>query len=544
MTGRPGPANVPHVAQEYDADVAVVGYGPTGVIAALTLARHGIRVVALEREQSIYPRARAVTVNDWTMRILQDLGVDARVEKVIEPQRGMRWVTYDGREVMRVMPRPSPLGSRARSYNIYQPVMEAELRRCVLDDHADLVEVRYGADATMLTEDAAGVDIGYTAADGAARTVRARYAIAADGGSSTVRGLLGIPLLGDTVDTTWIVIDCDVRRWWPDRDILTFWSDRERPVVDIALSAGHHRWEIPLTARESPDDYPTAAKVWPLLKALGHDERDVAIHQYAFYRHHVRMAQTWRHGRVFLAGDAAHLMPPWAGAGMQSGMRDAHNLGWKLARVLSGAFDERWLDTYEQERRPNVEFFTQYAVRLGRIIKQEASRAEIDAINTTADGRLQPSESERFLPPVLTQGWFRGHRGEDSAVGRMIPQPIVADGSCRIGRLDDLLGDGFVLLGADLSPATVIAPAEKAQWDALGARYLTVRRRTAYAEDDTDLIDLDDVLLPWMARYGARVIALRPDHFVAASDVAGLAPPELPCTDPLSTNGCPHDPHC
>ena len=528
MTGTVGPVTVEPMPREYDADVAIAGYGPTGVIAALTLACHGIRVVALEREQSIYPRARAVTVNDWTMRIFQDLGIDARIEKVIEPQRGMRWVTYDGREVMRVMPRPSPLGSRARSYNIYQPAMEAELRQCVLDKHADLVDVRYGADVTAVSQDAEGVEVGYSDADGSARVVRARYAIAADGGSSTVRGLLGIPLLGDTVDTTWIVIDCDVRRWWPERDILTFWSDRERPVVDIALSAGHHRWEIPLKADETPADYPTDAQVWPLLKALGHDERDVAIHQYAFYRHHVRMAQTWREGRVFLAGDAAHLMPPWAGAGMQSGMRDAHNLGWKLARVLTGTFDPAWLETYEQERRPNAEFFTQYAVRLGRVIKQEATQAEIDAMNTTADGRLQPSESERFLPPVLTQGWFRGARGEHSAVGRMIPQPMVADAAGRMARLDDLLGDGFVLLGADVAPDTVLAADQKAQWDALDARYLTVRPRTAYSQDSAELIDLDGVLLSWMAVYGARVIALRPDHFVAASDATGLATPDLP----------------
>jgi len=376
-------------------------------------------------------------------------------------------------------------------------------------------------------QDADGVTVAYTGTGGVPGTVRARYAIAADGGSSTVRTLLDIPLLGNTVDTTWIVIDCHIKRWWPERDVLTFWSDRERPVVDIALSAGNHRWEIPLKPDESPADYPTDAQVWPLLKALGHDERDIEIHQYAFYKHHVRMAQTWRQGRVFLAGDAAHLMPPWAGAGMQSGMRDAHNLGWKLGRILAGGLDEEWLETYEAERRPNAEFFTSYAVRLGRIIKQEATREEIDELNTTPDGRIQPSQSERFLPPVLTGGWFRGDRGATSAVGRMLPQPVVSDAMGRIARLDDHLGGGFVLLGADVDPATLLTEQEKAQWDALGARYVAVRPRTAYTEGGDELVDLDDVLLTWMAQYGARAIALRPDRFVAAADVTGLATPVL-----------------
>lgn len=517
--------------QEYDADVAIVGYGPTGLIAALTLARHGVRVVALEREESIYPRARAVTVNDWTMRIFQDLGIDRRIEQVIEPQRGGRWLTYDGTVVMRVDSQPSPLGASARSYNIYQPTMEAELRQCVVDGYADLVDVRYGAEVTSVTQDADGVEVGYSTADGSVGGCRARYVVAADGGSSTVRGLLGISLLGDTGDTTWIVIDCKAKRWWPERDVLTFWTDKERPVVDIALSAGNHRWEIPLKASESPADYPTDAEVWPLLKALGHDERDVEIHQFAFYKHHVRMAETWRRGRIFLAGDAAHLMPPWAGAGMQTGMRDAHNLGWKLARVLSGD-GEGWLDTYEAERRPNAEFFTRQAVLLGRIIKQEATQEEVDELNRTSDGRVAASESERFLPPVLTGGWFRGERGAGSAVGRMIPQPVVADVAGRRSRLDDILGSGFVLLGAQVDPTAVLSAEERREWDALGARYLTVRPRTAYTEGRDELIDLDDVLLTWMGQYGARVIALRPDRFVAAVDTTGLAPPALPTADP------------
>ncbi|MFI6520695.1 bifunctional 3-(3-hydroxy-phenyl)propionate/3-hydroxycinnamic acid hydroxylase [Spirillospora sp. NPDC050679] len=513
------------MSQHPAADVAIVGYGPTGLTAALTLAAHGVSVVALERDADIYPRARAVTINDWTMRILQSLGADERIAKVIEPQRALRWTTYDGTELMRIEHPPSTLGTGPRFYNIYQPVMEAELRACARE-RGDLIDVRYGVAATGLAQDADGVTV--TTADlatGAAGTVRARYVIGADGGGSAVRGMIGSSLDGGTGDVQWIVIDCRVKRWWPDRDVLTFWSDRERPVVDIALSAGNHRWEIPLKPQESEADFTTEGDVWPLLTALGVSAEDVAIHQWAFYRHHTRMADPWRAGRVFLAGDAAHLMPPWAGAGMQTGMRDAHDLGWKLARVLKGGLPESWLDTYEAERRPNAEHYTGLAVQLGRVIKQEATPEEIAEMNRVPEGAVTPFEPPLTAPPTLRAGWLRGPVHDASVIGRMVPQPVVGDAAGRMARLDDLLGGGFVLLGADTDPAGLLSAEERAAWDALDARYIAVRPRTAYTQGPDELVDLQGVLLPWLARYNARAVAVRPDRFVAAADVSGLAVP-------------------
>ncbi|WP_447739972.1 FAD-dependent monooxygenase [Pseudomonas laurentiana] len=514
----------------YDTDVAIIGYGPTGIVSALTLAKHGVNVVAFEREQSIYPRARAVTVNDWTMRIFQGLGIDDRIESVIEAQRGLRWQTYAGDEIMRIMHPPSTLGTRntkPRFFNIYQPVMEAELRRCA-DEYGQQLQVNFGFEVVGIDQDDNGVTITSRHVEtGEEKTTRARYAIAADGGSSVCRGLLDIPLDGDTNDVTWVVIDCRVKRWWPDRDFLTFWSDRDRPVVDIALSAGNHRWEIPLRAGETPADYPTSKEVWPLLQALNVSEADVEIHQHAFYKHHVRMAETWRRDRVFLAGDAAHLMPPWAGAGMQSGMRDGHDLGWKMAAVIKGDLPETWLDTYETERRPNVTFFTNLAVALGRVIKQEASPEEIEAINRVPEGQVALHESPLVAPPVLEAGWLRGERSSTSIIGRMLPQPIIGDNVGRVARADCLIPPGFVLLGADVDPLSVLSADEKRGWDALGARYIPIRSKDQYTQAPHELVDLDHVILPWMARYGAKVIAVRPDKFVAADDAHGLAVPEI-----------------
>ncbi|MBC9731598.1 bifunctional 3-(3-hydroxy-phenyl)propionate/3-hydroxycinnamic acid hydroxylase [Nocardioides marmotae] len=517
------------MSEHFDADVAIVGYGPTGLAGALTLAAKGASVIAFERDHDIYARARAVTINDWTMRIFQELGVDERVEKVIEPENKLRWVTYDGHEIMRTEHAQSELGTRntkPRFFNIYQPRMEAELRRCA--EEYDALEVRLGVEVIGLEQDDAGVTL--TARDretGAETTTRVRYVIAADGGSSPTRKALGIAMLGDTAPTQWIVIDCRAKRFWPDSDCPTFWTDAEHPVVDISLAGGHHRWEIALRDGESEADYPTAAEVWPLLHAVGKSEEDVEIDQYAFYRHHVRAAESWREGRVFLAGDAAHLMPPWAGAGMQSGIRDAHNLGWKLARVLRGELGEEWLDTYEAERRPNVEFFTNIAVGLGRVITQQATPEEIALMDAVPENTVTPHEQPIFAPPVLQAGWLRGELGDASIVGRMLPQPHAGDHVGARARLDELIGHGFVLLGAEVDPTSLLTPDEKAAWDALGATYRTVRSKKSYTEGENDLVDLDDTLLPWFARYGVQAVAVRPDKFIAASDKSGLAAPAL-----------------
>jgi 3-(3-hydroxy-phenyl)propionate hydroxylase len=507
----------------FDADVAIIGYGPTGLSAALSLGHYGVGAIAFEREAAIYPRARAVTVNDAVMRGFQALGVDRDLAAVMDETVALRWVTYDGHEITNMTFPPSTLGEHPRSFAIYQPKME-EVLRARMRDYEGAVDVRFGVEVIDIDQDADGVTV--TSRDvqtGAETKLRARYALACDGGASKTRERLGVKMLGETVEKTWVVIDARVKRWWPNRHILTFWSDKQRPVVDIALALGNHRWEFPLEAHESEKDFATEEQLWPLLNSLGVTKDLVDIHQHAFYKHHVRHAETWRVGRVFLLGDAAHLMPPWAGQGMQSGIRDAFNLGWKLREVLSGRQPDRLLDTYEVERAPTVAMMTAIAVQLGRIIKQQLTEAEMAALAPPPDA--PPEEPPLIRPPFLEGGWVRGSVAPDSIVGKMVPQPRVANATGKLCLLDDLLGDGFTLLGDGVNPATLLSAEEKAGWDALGARYAKVLGANDLGGDADDIIDLNGVLQRWLRGFGARAVALRPDRFVATSDVFGLAVP-------------------
>lgn len=511
--------------QQFDADVAIIGYGPTGVSAANFLGSMGVKVIAFEREKDIYARARAVTVNDWTLRCFQTIGLDRALLKDMDPHTHYRWRTFGGKELMRVAVQPSALGQPA-AMAIYQPMMEQTLRDGAAR-FADHVEVRFGQTVTSVEQDADGATV---SANG--KTVRVRYVMACDGGTSGTREQLGIKLLGDTIDTRWVVIDARVKRWWPERNILTFWSDPKRPVVDIALGLGNHRWEFPLAPDESESQFETKEQLWALLNSMGVTSDDVEIHQHAFYRHHVRAAERWREGRVFLLGDAGHLMPPWAGQGMQSGIRDAFNLSWKLhlvvAGLVAGDAAEHLLDSYEVERAPNVAFMTAASEELGRIIKmQMTAKEKTGAIVSAVLGKFgfNPKPLAIALPPALEAGWLSGHPAKGSALGKMPPQPVMCSAQGRLGKMDDLIGSGFVLLGGNCNPADALSTDARAAWDKLGARYVAVRAANQGSEAETDLIDLDGTLLAWMREHRTSAIALRPDRFVASDQRSGLRPP-------------------
>jgi 3-(3-hydroxy-phenyl)propionate hydroxylase len=410
---------------------------------------------------------------------------------------------------------------------IYQPEMEAVIR----DNAArfDALEVRYGHTFCSLAQDGQGVTVEAVDDRGEPYQLRVRYLVGADGGSSPVRESLGLTMEGTTRPRRWLVIDGEVISPWPGSDELVFWSDPERPVVDIPLAKGNHRWEIPLAAGESDADYDSDDRVWDLLRALGRDESQVRLKGYAFYSHHLRHLEGWRRGRVVLVGDAAHLMPPWAGQGMQSGMRDASNLAWKLAAVCRGLVGEDVLDTVEQERWPHVKLLTDMTVRLGLFVEAD-NRAVVKVRNTVAPwARHLPGWNRVLQPSNATNrfagGWVTGTPGRRNALGRMIPQPTVFDRRGSEHLLDDVTGPGFVVLGLDTDPRTVMTSAQVSAWTALRATFHTIRSGFSTSAAEGDVIEPTGVLTGWMRRYGARVLVVRPDRFVAATDRTGLDVP-------------------
>lgn len=375
-------------------DVAVIGYGPTGATAANLLGRAGLKVVVIERDSDIYTRARAISTDEEVMRVWQSVGLSDRLQADMLPDRPVAFVDADGAPFIETTIAGRGCGHPPQQF-IYQPAIDLVLRDGVAD--YDNVEVLLEHEALRALNKGDHVEL-LVAELGSERLTRLRasYVIAADGGSSPTRGLLGVGYSGRTYAERWVVIDTKVLQEWDGHDRLRFHCTTARPTVDCPTPLGHHRWEFPVRDGEDENHLTSDEGVWQLLHDQGITEDHVEILRAVVYGHHVRVADRWRVGRVFLAGDAAPAMPPWIGQGMSAGVRDAANLCWKLAAVLRGQAPESLLDSYETERKPHVTEVTRRAVMVGRVITER--RKVVSAL------RNHVLRAVTKLPGVLTGG--------------------------------------------------------------------------------------------------------------------------------------------
>lgn len=491
-------------------DVAVIGYGPTGATAANLLGQLGLHVVVIERDSDIYARARAISTDEEVMRIWQSVGLADRLQHDMLPDRPLNFVGADGEAFIDLKIDSRGAGHPPQQF-LYQPAVDQVLREGVA--RFPNVEILLEHECLRVYNREDGVEL--MLADLSTNTfkrLRASYVIAAEGGSSPTRGQLGIGYSGRTYAERWVVIDTKVLKEWDAHDRLRFHCNPAQPTVDCPTPLGHHRWEYPARAGKDDKELVSPEEVWKVLKAQGITEENVEVLRAVVYYHHVRVADRWRTGRIFLAGDAAHAMPPWIGQGMSAGVRDAANLCWKLAAVLRGQAPEGLLASYEAERKPHVNEVTRRAVFVGRIITE---RNEILAAlrNRAGRGLTRLPAMTRWLqkymwvPEARYQDGFlvSGHR----AAGWQVPQPWVVDATGARVRLDDVLAQRWTLLYTGALPAGTSA------WTELGVRALRVADLQA------------DSLSRWLRGRKAAAVVVRPDGFIYTATKSGqpLPPP-------------------
>jgi 3-(3-hydroxy-phenyl)propionate hydroxylase len=431
-------------------DVAIVGLGPTGAVLANLCGRRRLRTVVFERSPAAHGEPRAVHLDAEVARVLQQCGLGERLADLLTVSAGMEYVTSSGAPVFTFEGFDrEPLLGWHEDYVFHQPDLEAALRAEL--ERFDDVDVRLGEVAPPLGELRAG----------------ARFVVGCDGASSVIRDELGITLVepvGGGYDEDWLVVDLVARAdgVGPATRVIQQVCDATLPTTYVPGHRRHRRFELrPLPGASV--DVPDVVARWGFTP----DVADVV--RVAPYRFHALVAERWAGGGVFLAGDAAHQMPPFMGQGMCSGVRDAANLAWKIATVVHGTAGPALLDTYESERRPHVEAVIALSVQAGRLLGDVAGALAAGCAPTLpARDEPDPWRWSR-LPPL--------DLGAPFPAGQQLPQPARDDGA-----FDDLLGDGWALVTAAFEPrATFGFPAVLVRPDRYVAAAGTVEQLSAAA---------------------------------------------------------------
>ncbi|QUH03577.1 bifunctional 3-(3-hydroxy-phenyl)propionate/3-hydroxycinnamic acid hydroxylase [Saccharopolyspora erythraea] len=506
-------------------NVAVIGYGPVGQVMAALLAQRGWDVVVVERWPQPYTMPRAVVFDGESARILASAGIDPSLGEFGKPTGDYVWRNGEGQDLLHF----TGIGDRGPqgwpiTTSMYQPGLEAAL----IERGGQLpgLEVFRGYEAVRVEDSDRGVRVVAESGDESLEVV-ADWVVGCDGANSFVRDRIGSGFTELGFSHDWLICDVTlrpVREYSPDNLQV---CDPARPRTAVSAGPGHRRWEFMRVPGETLEELDSPRKAWELLAIEGITSENATLDRHAVYTFKAGHAERWRSGRMLLAGDAAHLMPPFAGQGMSSGFRDAANLAWKLDLVLSGSVGEHVVDTYPAERREHVQYAITKSVELGRVICEpdpEAARARDEKMLAA---REQAGESDGVVLDItpLRSGLLHAP-GEDSPAGELTPQGTVSTADAS-GLFDEVVGRGFALIA--LEPR-LVDDARLAYLKSLRANVVHVLPAGSALPEAEDgavrtVVDTGDVYVPYLTGLGAVAILVRPDFYLfgAARDQDGAA---------------------
>lgn len=478
--------------------IAIVGAGPTGLTLANLLGVYGVECVVLERNAETVHEPRAVSIDDESLRTMQAAGVVAEVMAQTVAGYGSHYYSAAGRCFAKVQPTEQPFGFPRRNA-FRQPILERQLREAL----GRFPHVTPAFRHELKSFEQASDGVALRAADpwGGEVELTCDYLVACDGASSNVRRALGIAMSGSTFSERWLIVDLENS---PSASPHTkVFSNPRRPCIALPGPDNTRRYEFMLHDHERDEDMLAPATVKSLMQT--HEAAPQSkIVRTVVYTFHARLADRWRQGRVFLAGDAAHLTPPFAGQGMNSGLRDANNLAWKLAAVTRGSLGAGLLDSYERERRDHAWAMIAFALNIGRVLAPPNATAAWAIETMFRVLSLYPTARDyiaqmKFKPPPRFSDGFivpDGIGKRHTLVGRLFPQPRIGD-----VLLDDLLGPGFALVVRSPRAEAVLPMLAGDPWRQLGARCVNMPL---------------DIGGPRLSRFHDHVFLLRPDRYVAA----------------------------
>ncbi len=452
--------------------VAIVGAGPTGLTLANLLGIYGIACVLIERNADTVHEPRAVSIDDESLRTMQAAGLVDEVMAQTVHGYGAHYYSARGRLFAKVQPTEQPFGFPRRNA-FRQPVLEAQLHAAL--SRFPHVATLFDHELIAFEDAGGGVNLRVRKADGHTFDLTCDYLVASDGASSFVRRTLGIGMSGSTFRERWLIVDLeDLPVTSPHTKV---WSDPQRPTIALPGPNLTRRYEFMLHDHETDADLLAPAMVRQLLETheAAPQSRLVRTVVYTF---HARVADRWSQGRVLLAGDAAHLTPPFAGQGMNSGVRDASNLAWKLAAVVQGQLGPKLMASYEPERRDHAWSMIEFALDIGRVMRPPNALAAFALeygfllLGLFPKTRDYIAQMKFKPPPRFAHGFIVADAAgaKNTLVGRMLPQPRVLTADRSEVLLDEVLGPGFAVLVHSNRPQAALQALSGRRLGALSCR--------------------------------------------------------------------------
>ncbi len=400
-------------------DVIIVGLGPTGGTLANLLALNGFSILILEREKNLYALPRAVHFDDEIMRVFQTIGITKKFLKNTIINKGTKFVNSDGK-VLLDWPRPKSITENGwyPSYRFHQPDLERNLRARL--KKFKKVKLMQNAEVKKIRNNKNKVDLFFKIKN-KVQKVSSKYVIGCDGAKSTTREQMGSVLDNLGFTQKWAVVDLMLKKnknMLPDRTIQ--YSNPKRPATYCRNVGKRRRWEFAIQDNENEEEILSDKYIWNFLKPWL-SPREAYLERKAIYIFKSAIARRWRNKRIFIAGDAAHLMPPFMGQGMCAGIRDASNLAWKISLCIKNKHSEKFLDTYQTERFSNAKEYIETTMRMGEFVNAVGSENITDNISSGPDG----TKSMQSIKPRLGIGLGSNN---DKNRGKIFPQLKMKNG--------------------------------------------------------------------------------------------------------------------
>lgn len=486
-------------------DVLVVGLGPVGMLAANLLGMYGLQVAVFERNQELYNIPRAIHIDDEVVRILQYIGLHEQVLAHCKPVPGMQLVSPKGKVLLETT--KAATAGFAASYLFYQPDLEQVLMQGI--ERYENVRVFFGAEVTHINHDQTP-SLQVKTAD-QTHTYQGKFVIACDGANSTIRQLLQLPLKDLKFSRRNLKVDVRI----DDYDTygqLSDWIQKtvappRRSKVFLNSFGNHFRWEfsIPKGLGNDSIEWDSPNMIQEMLATVINPAKAKIIHAVE-YKFASKIAPQWQKGQVFLAGDAAHQMPPYIGQGMCAGFRDVMNLSWKLQAVIKNGAPTQLLQTYAIERIPHVRFVMWVTRWVGRLFIKRRWAWLIKGL-----ALWMPSHWRKVkVPPQkLKQGLLGKHQ---RLRGHLFPQMEITQ-AAHTHLLDDCLGKGWCVVSYAKPVEPNLPPHVLQRLRSLDVSFCVIDTNI---DNKQDAHPVDRFLnyQHWFAKHKIEVAIVRPDRYI------------------------------